>query len=67
MFEGIRKKCSQCGGPIVWLQPENYDADVKTLIKQASEYMGEPVESVWRCTSSACDEIGVFGGVHAGF
>lgn len=67
MFVGIRKKCSRCAGPIVWLGPEDYDADVKALIKHASEFTGEPVESVWRCSSPACDEIGVFGGVHVGF
>jgi hypothetical protein len=67
MFGGIRDKCSQCGGPIVWLQPKDHDAEVTALVKQATEFMGEPVESVWRCTSPTCDEIGVFGGVHTGF
>jgi hypothetical protein len=67
MFGGIRNKCSQCGGPIVWLQPEDYDAEVTAVVKEATDFMGEPVGSVWRCTSPACDEIGVFGGVHAGF
>lgn len=67
MFGGTRNKCSHCNGPIVWLQPENYDAEVTALVKQAANFMGEPVESVWRCTSPACDEIGLFGGVHASF
>lgn len=67
MFVGIRKKCSRCAGPIVWLQPEDYDDEVKALIKHAEDFTGDPVESVWRCAASSCDEMGVFGGFHAHF
>lgn len=67
MFVGIRKKCSRCAGPIAWLQPEDYDDEVKDLIKHAEEFTGDRVESVWRCKTSSCDEMGVFGGVHSHF
>jgi hypothetical protein len=66
MFGNTRKNCSQCGASIVWFKPEEMDAELKTLAKQASKFMGEPVASVWRCTVPACAEVGFFGGIHAG-
>lgn len=62
-----RKNCSQCGGPIDWFKLEEMDAELTTFAKEASAFMGEPVASGWRCTNSACAEVGFFGGVHAGF
>ena len=71
MFGSIRKNCSQCGGPIEWHKPGEVngkpDGELLAIVKRAEEFMGEPVESVWRCTNSACAEVGFVSGVHAEF
>ena len=64
LFGNMRRACSQCGGPIVWVEPEQMDSELVALAKEASEWLGESATAVWRCRSSACAEIGFFGGMH---
>lgn len=67
MFESIRSSCTECSGPIVWLKPQDMDSEIQRLAKEASEWLGEPATSVWRCTRSTCAEVGFFGGLHTSF
>lgn len=62
-----RKSCSACGAPVDWYTPQEMDADLQALAKEAEAFLGEPVASVWRCARPACAEVGFFGGIHAGF
>lgn len=66
LFGNMRRACSQCGGPIVWVEPEQMNLEMVALAIEASEWMGELATSVWLCTTPACAEIGVFGGVNVG-
>lgn len=67
MFGNMRKSCSQCGAPVDWLKLDDLDSELRAEAKQAEAFMGEPVASVWRCSRSACAEVGFFGAVHTGF
>jgi hypothetical protein len=68
---GMRTSCSECGAPIDWLKPGEFDGELDSElladVKRAEAFMGEPVTSVWRCARSACGEVGFFGSVHSGF
>jgi hypothetical protein len=52
---------------VVWLDAGEVrkDAELSKLVREAAAWLGEPVESVWRCSRSACGETGFFGGLHA--
>lgn len=65
MLESIRKSCTECSAPVVWLKTHEMDSELLMEAKQASEWLGEPVTSIWRCTRPACAEVGFFGSVHS--
>ena len=62
-FGNFRRTCSACGAPIVWLTLDEARQDAKLAqdLAEAASWLGGPVDSVWRCTRSSCDEAGFFG------
>jgi hypothetical protein len=67
MFESLfRRSCSECGGPIVWLDlaEAQKDPELTKLVREAAVQLGAPVVSIWRCTHFACRETGFFGPLH---
>jgi hypothetical protein len=64
----MRSTCSECGGPIAWLTPEQVqqDREVSQDVARAEKFLGERVTSVWRCGTPTCGEIGFFGATFFG-
>jgi hypothetical protein len=69
MGDELFRRACDCGAPVTWFDAEavRKDAELSALAVQAAAFMGERIESVWRCTRPACGASGFFGSMHMSF